>query len=111
MSNEHQVAGRFYVNNDGGFTPEQYADMIMTKLFESAKDYPPQIKTKILEAKFEVQRIILHYVAEAMADERRRIGRHYELHDKQKARLMLPAGYASKLDEGGIWSEALTKID
>lgn len=107
MSEEHRVAGRFYVNNDGGFTPEQYADMIMTKLFESAKNYPPQIKTKILEAKFEVHKIVLHYVAEAMADERRRIGRLYELNDKTKARLMLPAGYAERLDNGGVWSEAL----
>jgi len=103
---EQKIAGRFYVNNDGGFTPEQYADMILTALFESAKDYPPQIKVRVLEAKLSMQRIIVNYVSEAMADERRRIGRQYELHDKKKARLLLPSGMGQKLDEGGVWNEA-----
>jgi hypothetical protein len=41
-----------------------------------------------------------------MADERRRVGRQYELQETAKARLMLPAGYAQRLDEGGVWTEA-----
>ena len=101
-----QIAGRFYVGTDGGFSPEQYADMILTALFESAKHYPPGLKVKVLEAKLEMQRVIMNYVAEAMADERRRVGRHYELQEKAKARLMLPVGYAQRLDEGGVWTEA-----
>jgi len=106
MSQEQKIAGRFYVNNDGGFSPEQYADMIMSALFESAKNYPPVIKVRVLEAKLEMQKIILNYVSEAMADERRRIGRQYELHDKKKARLLLPSGMGHQLDEGGVWTEA-----
>lgn len=101
------VAGRFYVGTDGGFTPEQYADMCMTALFESAKHYPLPLKIKVLEAKIEIAKVLNHYFAEAMADERRRIGRQYELHDKAKARLMLPSGMGQRLDDGGVWDEAV----
>jgi hypothetical protein len=101
------VAGRFYVGSDGGFTPEQYADMCMTALFESAKNYPLPLKLKVLEAKAEMAKVLHHYFAEAMADERRRIGRRYELHDKKQARLMLPSGMGERLDNGGVWDEAL----
>jgi hypothetical protein len=100
------VAGRFYVGNDTGFTPEQYADMALTAMFESAKNYPLPLKVKVLEAKLEMAKILNNYFAEAMVDAARRIGRQYELQEKTKARLMLPAGYAQRLDEGGVWHEA-----
>lgn len=102
-----RVAGRFYVGTDGGFTPQQYTDMIMTALFASAKNAPQPLKTRLLEFKLEAINIVFHYVSEAMADERRRVGREYELKEKSKAgRLMLPGGLAQKLDNGGVWSEA-----
>ena len=109
-----KVAGRFYVGTDGGFGPQQYTDMIMTALFESAKNAPQPIKTRLLEFKLEAINVIFHYVSEAMADERRRVGREYELKEKSKAgRLLLPGGLAQKLDQGGVWSEAeaLTQKD
>ena len=101
-----RVAGRFYVGTDGGVNAQQYTDMIMTALFESAKNAPQPLKTRLLEYKLEAIDIIFHYVSEAMADERRRVGRQYELQETAKARLMLPAGYAQRLDEGGVWTEA-----
>lgn len=109
-----RIAGRFYVGTDGGFSPQQYTDMIMTALFESAKNAPQPLKTKLLEFKLEAINVIFHYVSEAMADERRRVGREYELQEKsKKGRLLLPGGLAQKLDNGGVWSEAeaLTQKD
>lgn len=100
------IAGRFYVGTDGGFSAEQYADMCMTAMFENAKHYPQPLKFVVLEKKLEVVNILTRYISEAMADERRRVGREYELHDKKKARLLLPSGIGQKLDEGGVWSEA-----
>lgn len=100
------IAGRFYTSNDSGFTPEQYADMALTAMFDSAKNYPQPLKTRVLEAKLEISRILNNYFAEAMVDAARQIGRQYELQEKTKARLMLPAGYAQRLDEGGVWNEA-----
>jgi len=100
------VAGRFYVGTDCGFSAEQYADMAMTAMFENAKHYPLPLKVKVLEAKLEISKILNNYFAEAMADAARRIGRHYELQEKTAARLMLPAGYSQRLDEGGVWQEA-----
>lgn len=100
------VAGRFYVSNDSGFTPAQYTDMIMTGLFESAKHWPQPMKTRLLEAKIEAVNIIQRYVAEAMADATRKVGRHYELHEKKQARLLLPSGMGQRMDNGGVWDEA-----
>lgn len=106
-SNNVRLAGRFYVSSDAGFNAQQYTDMIMTALFESAKNAPQPYKTRLLEYKLECVDIIFRYVNEAMADERRRVGREYELHDKRKARLLLPSGMGDRLDEGGVWNEAL----
>jgi hypothetical protein len=100
------LAGRFYVGTDGGFSAEQYADMCMTAMFENAKHYPQPLKFVVLEKKLEIVNILTRYISEAMADERRRVGREYELHDKKKARLLLPSGMGQRLDEGGVWSEA-----
>lgn len=101
------IAGRFYVNTDGGFNAAQYTDMIATALFESAKHAPQPLKTQILEWKLSAVNIIHRYVAEAMADAARRIGRQYELKEKEnKGRLMLPGGLSRHLDEGGVWEEA-----
>lgn len=99
------TAGRFYVNNDGGFTPEQYADMLMTKFFDTAKFLPQPLKSRVLEGKLQLYEIARNIIAEAMVDERRRVGRHYELNDKKKARLLLPAGMGQRLDQGGVWDE------
>jgi hypothetical protein len=105
-----KLAGRFYVGSDGGFSAEQYTDMIMTQLFDSAKDAPQPLKTQILEFKLQAANIIHRYVVEAMADATRRVGRQYELHDKKKARLMLPSGMGERLDQGGIWDEATVPV-
>lgn len=102
-----KFAGRFYVGTDGGFSAQQYTDMIMTALFESAKNAPQPLKTRLLEYKLEAINVIFQYVSEAMADERRRVGREYELQDKKKARVLLPSGMGVRLDEGGVWNEAL----
>jgi hypothetical protein len=102
-----QVAGRFYVGTDGGFTAQQYTDMIATALFMSAKHAPQPLKTQLLEWKLQAVNIIYQHVAEAMMDERRRVGREYELKEKNKrGRLMLPGALRNHLDEGGIWEEA-----
>lgn len=98
----HRVAGRFYVMNDGSFTPEQYADMVMTRLFESAKHLPQPIKVQVLEFKAKAVDVLRHYFAEAMADARRQIGKAYEHEDLKKARLMLPATHAESLRMGII---------
>jgi len=102
-----KTAGRFYVGTDGGFNAHQYTDMIMTALFESAKNAPQPLKTQILEFKLRAVDIVYKHVAEAMADATRRVGRQYELQEKKKARLLLPSGMGQKLDEGGVWDEAL----
>ena len=107
MENRNLAAGRFYVNNDGGFTPEQYADMAMTRLFSTAKYLPQPLKSQVLEAKLKILQVLVMTFSEAMADERRRIGRHYELRDKKAARLLLPSGMGQRLDDGGVWSESL----
>lgn len=97
-----RVAGRFYVMNDGSFTPEQYTDMVMTRIFESAKNLPQPAKTQVLEFKAKIADVICHYFAEAMADARRQIGKQYEHEDLKKARLMLPATHAESLRMGII---------
>lgn len=99
-------AGRFYTSNAGGFSAKQYADMIMTALFESAKNAPQPLKTQILEFKLEAGNIVFHYVNEAMEDAKRLVGRQYELNEKKKGRLLLPGGLAQHLDQGGVWDEA-----
>ena len=101
------VAGRFYVGTDGGFSPEQYADMLMTRLFESAKHAPQPLKSLILEWKLRVANEVFGVISEAMADAARRVGRQYELNEKKKARLLLPAGMGERLDQGGVWDESL----
>jgi len=106
-----RVAGRFYVGTDGGFNAHQYADMIMTALFESAKHAPQPLKTQILEFKLQALDIVYRHVAEAMADATRRVGRQYELNERKKARLLLPSGMGQRLDQGGVWDEATTSPD
>lgn len=84
------AGGRFYVGADDGFTPEQYADMALTRMFESAKDWPQPMKTQALEQKFRVRKILTHFFAEAMADERRRVGIEFEAGRLAKAVDLLP---------------------
>jgi len=106
-SQNPKIAGRFYVGTDGGFSAHQYTDMLMTKLFDSAKTLPQPMKTQILEFKNQYANIIFGVVNEAMADAARRVGRQYELNEKKKARLLLPSGMGDRLDNGGIWDESL----
>ena len=101
-SSERRAAGRYYIMNDGSFTPEQYADMAMTRLFESAKNLPQPYKTQVLEFKAQFFNVLCHYFSEAMADERRRVATIYELGDTKKARLMLPATHAEGVQLGFI---------
>lgn len=105
-SMNRQFAGRFYTGTDGGFTADQYTDMLMTQLFESAKTAPQPLKTQLLEFKLKYVNIAFRIIREAMADATRRVGRKYELNDHQHGRLMLPGALKQKLDEGGLWSEA-----
>jgi hypothetical protein len=84
-------SGRFFVAAaDGSFSAEQYADMALTRMFESAKDYPQPLKGAVLERKFEIRNILIHHIGEAMADARKRIGNKFENGQAAAARAHLP---------------------
>lgn len=84
------AGGRFFVGADGGFTPVQYADQALMRMFENVKDWPQPMKTQALEEKFKIRATLIHFFAEAMADERRRVGREFEAGKLTKAVEMLP---------------------
>lgn len=89
--NPMQMAGRYFVSApDGSFSAEQYADMILNRLFESAKDYPEPLKGRVLERKFEVRALLIHYVSEAQADARSQVGRLFESEKLYEAAAHLP---------------------